>query len=165
MDQNKSSIENRETEETDALDEVLDNAPPEAKAALKAMMIQSHQIRMETSPATKLMEKITPEHITSFMNTNDEQMRRSFMDRNFQRIFLIVLVALGILAVILIIESLKDSQQDLLENVLYAGGGFVSGIIGGFGYGKTKRDDQDSLKPVCPQKSCPRNTDIHGMRE
>lgn len=39
-------------------------------------------------------------------------------------------------------EAVKYQFKEGRENkILYAAGGFLAGIVGGYGYGKTKNDD------------------------
>ena len=43
------------------------------------------------------------------------------------------------LFVIALVILLKDNP-DVLEKVIYAGGGLIAGAFGGYGYGKNKRE-------------------------
>lgn len=128
-----------ETLEKD-LDEVLKEVPEEQRKIVEQLMVSSVQMGRISSPETEVMRKITPEHISAYLAASEEDMKKSYEDKKSRRKFRLALSFLSMIFVLAIIIILKDSP-DIMEKVLYAGGGFVAGIAGGYGLSKRSQDD------------------------
>lgn len=122
------------------LDEVLENVPPKHRKMIEKFMISSFQMQAEVSPEHEVMKKITPDHISEYLSASKEGMEKDFKDRNNQRIFIGVMSIL-IMAFVLGIVLILKNTPDVMEKVLYAGGGLLAGAFGGYGYGKNKGNE------------------------
>lgn len=130
--------DNGVTEE--AIDDILAHASPEHRKVVEQLMVSQFQMRTELSPETEVMKRLTPDHITAFLETSKSEMEKSYKDKNSQRLFTGIMAVCAMVFVISIIVLLKDTP-DVMEKVIYAGGGLVAGAIGGYGFGKNKNDD------------------------
>lgn len=88
-----------------------------------------------------IAEKLTPEHITQVLEGSREQMRNEFAEKKSKRRYSIIYLALAMIFVLAVILILKDSP-DVMENVIYALGGLLTGGLGGYGIGTRKKDDE-----------------------
>lgn len=141
MDETKNMLlEDSDGEAEAALDEILEKASPKHRKIVEQLMVSQFQMRAELSPETEVMKKLTPEHITSFLEASKDEMEKNYKDRNYQRIFTGVIALFAMLFVIAIIFLLK-STPDVMEKVIYAVLGFIGGALGGYGFGKNKSDD------------------------
>lgn len=129
-----------ESPEDAMLDGFLNGVPEEHREQMKQMIVSSFQMHAESSPSLEVMKKMTPEHITGFLEASKEEMEKSYRDRNFHRLFLAVMTIVAMAFVITIIVLLKNTP-DVMEKVIYAGGGLVAGLIGGYGIGKTRNNE------------------------
>lgn len=129
------------TPDAEIIDKMLDDAPPKQKEVIKELMISMQQMRMESNPASEVMKKLTKEHITNFLDASRDNMEKGYRDKNFHRLFLVVMALLMMSFIVIIVVLLKDNQPDMLEKVLYTGGGLVVGLLGGYGFGKSQRDE------------------------
>ena len=135
---NANDTQSGEKEDQEAFEELLESLPKEEKH--KVIQMMSMQVRGVFSPQNEIMKKFTSDHITEFIETQNKVIDYTFKDNRENRIFsilILIIVAVFILAVIML---LKD-KPDIMEKVLYAVGGLIAGIVGGYGYGKTKRDE------------------------
>lgn len=123
-----------------AIDDILAHASPEHRKVVEQLMVSQFQMRTELSPETEVMKRLTPDHITAFLETSKSEMEKSYKDKNSQRLFTGIMAVCAMVFVISIIVLLKDTP-DVMEKVIYAGGGLVAGAIGGYGFGKNKNDD------------------------
>lgn len=141
-EENKEELnqEHFENELTKDLDNILEAIPKEDRHEVKKMIGMSMQMGGIISPQVELMKKMTPEHVTSFLEGQKEATRFQFQESRENKIFAGIVLIIVLIFVIAIIILLKDNP-DIMEKVLYAAGGLVAGAIGGYGYGKTKHDD------------------------
>lgn len=132
------SAEIAATEELpDEVAEALKDVPEAQKRTIEEHMISFMQMRSVSSPETEAMKKITSEHITSYMDIMHEDMRKGYEEKKHNKIFVTIALVLVMIFIIVIIILLK-STPDIMEKVIYTAGGFITGIIGGYGLGKRK---------------------------
>lgn len=74
------------------------------------------------------------------MQGQREATKLQFKENKENKIFYGVIVIIALIFVIIVIQLLK-ATPDIMEKILYATGGFVAGIIGGYGFGKAKNSD------------------------
>lgn len=147
-----NKVENSEKDTYDAedtepsLDEAvkaLRDVPPSDRKQIETVLQSTVGMIEHTSPETELFKKVTPEHITHYLDDSRDNMHLGYKDRTQNRVFKGFLVVVGMVAFIVIIVLLKD-KPDILEKVLYAAGGLVAGAFGGYGFGKKNSGDNDS---------------------
>ena len=133
--------EDKENWEEAQLEDFLENVPPEQRKTIEKMMISS-SIRMGSifSPEAAVMEKLTPAHISMFLDGAEAEMQKSYAEKFHRKIntFLTMVVA-NVFFIILVI-LLKDNP-DVMEKIIYIVGGVVIGAFGGYGYGRNKNND------------------------
>lgn len=130
----------RENEEVEILDDILENIPPEHRKSVEKMIISSSvQMRGIISPESHVMNRITSEHISDFLRVSEQEMRLGYQDEKQKRIITLVTVIFAMIFFIAIIILLK-ATPDVMEKIIYAAGGLVAGAFGGYGYGKHKRE-------------------------
>ena len=90
-------------------------------------------------PEMELMKKINDEHITTYLESAKEEMEMSYKERGQNKFFIAGVLLSTMIFIVVIILILKD-VPDVMEKVLYALIGLVTGILGGYGIGKNKSD-------------------------
>lgn len=142
MEENEKNIdeETPENELSKEIDSILENIPKEDRHEVRKMIGMSMQMGGVISPQMELMKKMTPDHVTSFLEGQREATRFQFKENRENKIFMVLMLAIVLVFVIVIIHLLKD-KPDIMEKVLYAAGGLVAGAVGGYGFGKSKKED------------------------
>ena len=92
------------------------------------------------SPQLELMKKMTPEHVTKFLEGQQEASNNQFKEKRDNKIFMGTILFVVLVFVVVLVILLKNSP-DILEKVLYSLGGLVAGLLGGYGYGKTQQGE------------------------
>lgn len=92
------------------------------------------------SPEASVMNKITEDHITEYLQGARKEMENSFDERKQNRIITFITLILAMIFFIIIILLLKD-MPDFMEKIIYSLVSLIAGAIGGYGYGKTKSDN------------------------
>ena len=142
MDKSKDIQDEKENTDATAtpLDTILDELPEDARPEVKSIMLSLFRAGGVVSPQIELSQKLTPENIDHFIDADDRESERQYKSALQTKI--VRLIALMILAgFLLVVIVLLRNQPDILDNVLCTAGGLIAGIIGGYGYGKNKRDD------------------------
>lgn len=121
----------------DELDAILDHIPKEERHEVKRMIGMSMQMGGVISPQLELMKKMTPEHVTDFLQGQREATQYQFKESRDSKLFRCVILLMVLIFVLILIILLKD-QPETMEKVLYAAGGFAAGILGGYGAGRIK---------------------------
>ena len=139
---NKDEHENESADNamSKELDNILEGIPKEERHEEKRMIGMSMQLGGIMSPQMELMKKMTPEHVATFLESQREATHFQFQEKRDNKIFSVIVLCAVMVFVPVIIVLLKD-KPEVMEKVLYAAGGLVAGCIGGYGYGKTKKDD------------------------
>lgn len=68
-------------------------------------------------------------------------MEYQFKESRDNKIFIGIVVFLFMVFIVVLVFLLCD-KPDVLEKVLYTLGGLIVGAFGGYGFGKTKKDDE-----------------------
>lgn len=122
------------------LSEILEDVPKEVRHEVKRMVAMSMQMGGVISPQLELMKKMTTENVTEFLQGQREVSNNQFKESRDNKIFLVIVLLMVLIFVTALVILLKGNP-DMLEKVLYTLGGLVAGLFGGYGYGKSKRDD------------------------
>lgn len=91
-------------------------------------------------PENTVSKKITENHISEFLDGSKQQMMEQYKEEHENKIFKGIVLTLVLVFIIAIIVLLRNTPE-VMEKVLYTLGGLLSGALGGYGYGKSKRDD------------------------
>lgn len=135
------SLENTESlDEKEPFDEILEGIPKEERHEVKKMIGMSMQMGRVMSPEMELMKKMTPEHVSDFLDTQKKAMEHQFEESRDNKIFIVIIMILILIFILALIFLLRD-KPSIMEKVLYTLGGLITGLFGGYGYGKTKNDD------------------------
>lgn len=115
--------------------EILESIPPEERGSLINVMLRSYSSGI-SSNFSPYSEKITSEHLTKIIENSDSQDKRDRLERKSERIYNLLLVIVGVLGIGTIIIIFKDDKDTLITII-----GILLGFLGGFGFGKTKRNN------------------------
>lgn len=140
-DKETQCLDDKDNLKESELEEVLESVPPEHRKVIERMMISSSiQMRSISSPETAVMKKLTPDHITKYLDGAELEMKNSYTEKFHRKIFtfLTMVVAMGFFVLLVIL--LKDNP-DIMEKVIYTVGGVVIGAFGGYGFGKNRSDE------------------------
>lgn len=96
---------------------------------------------MSASPEMELMKKMTSQNIETFLDGQKSAMEYQFKESRDNKIFIGIVVFLFMVFIVVLVFLLCD-KPDVLEKVLYTLGGLIVGAFGGYGFGKTKKDDE-----------------------
>lgn len=121
-------------------DSVLEGIPKEERHEFKRMIGMSMQMGGAISPQLELMKKMTSEHVTDFLQGQREATRYEFKESRDNKLFSGFMLFIVLVFVLMLVILLRD-RPETMEKILYAAGGFAAGIAGGYGYGKTKKDN------------------------
>lgn len=103
------------------------------------MIGMSMQMGGVISPQLELMKKMTAENVTEFLQGQREASNNQFRESRDNKIFLGFSLLVILVFVIVLVILLKE-DSDVLEKILYTLGGLITGLLGGYGYGKSKND-------------------------
>jgi len=124
-------------------DELLDSLPEVDRTAVNSLLLLMMQGTRESSA---LVERMNPEHVTQALENERQAELHQFQKaelehkgNNSNRLFMfaVVLVVMGLIVTILV---LFRNQPEMVEKILVATGGLIAGALGGYGFGKSKRD-------------------------
>lgn len=87
-----------------------------------------------------LVKKITEEHISSFLEGSKQNMELEYKDKKQNKIFVGLIILAVMIFIVILILLLKDTPE-LMEKIICTFVGLITGIIGGYGFGKNKGDD------------------------
>lgn len=135
--ESESSL-NNETESLPAeIDEVLREIPEEKRTLIKERIsvFMSGQ-----EPESAISRKMTPEHISTYLKDAGDDMRLTHRERSQSRLFVFI-IGLFVFGLIGMVILTFQDKPDMIEKVIFAVGGCAAGFIGGFGYGRSKRDE------------------------
>ena len=70
------------------LEDVLESVRPEYRKVIERMMISSSiQMRSISSPETVVMKKLTPDHISKYLDGSELEMKNSYAEKFHRKIF------------------------------------------------------------------------------
>jgi hypothetical protein len=125
--------------EQDDIAQVVSALPPEQRTLVRTM-IASFQVTGRSAPESAIARQFRPEHIQTYLNGAQESMRREYRDKQGNRI-LIAFVLTAILAALgFVIVQLKNTP-DVMEKIIFAIGGVTTGALGGYGFGRGKKNE------------------------
>lgn len=111
------------------LTEVLEGVSPQKREVIERMMISQISMFGRVSPEMEAAKKITGEHISTMLHTEDKAMEHAFEDKKHQRWFSLGLVSIGSIVLIILVVLLKDNP-DMMEKIITI---VLSGLFGGLG--------------------------------
>ena len=127
-------------EEVDNLEQdVLADIPKPVLHRLEMFMGQ--MIRSGSIPSP-FWEKITPEHVSQVIESNDLATRLTIEDRQKCRYFNVVYIILGLAALGFLVLTLQGSNPDLLEKLITITLSFVGGMGAGLGLARRRGQDE-----------------------
>jgi len=95
---------------------------------------------MQNTSDSVVARKINDKHIEKYLDDSAENMRLAYKDRTQNRIMLVIIIAIITVLIGFVIYIFKD-YPDAIEKIIFALTGLISGGLGGYGLGKTKRDE------------------------
>ena len=123
------------------LEDVLESVRPEYRKVIERMMISSSiQMRSISSPETVVMKKLTPDHISKYLDGSELEMKNSYAEKFHRKIFTFLTMIVAMAFFIFLVILLKDNP-DVMEKIIYTVGGVVIGAFGGYGFGKNRNDE------------------------
>lgn len=128
--------ENSSTSDDIIPDEILDTIPEEDRGKV-ASIIKQTMVSGVMRRSNPIADKITSEHITQIINRSDDQDKRDRSERKGERNYNLVLIILSLLFVGFLIVFLQSNEDLLIKIVI----GIIS-FIGGFGFGKSRKDKE-----------------------
>ena len=130
-------------QQTDSIPQIMENIENSKDIPKEQIAIIEESLTMmsviQNSSDSLMAKKITDKHIEKYLEDSGENMRLSYKDNTQHRIFLVAIIIVMTILIGFIIYTFKDSP-DVIEKIILAAGGLISGGIGGYGLGKSKRD-------------------------
>ena len=116
MEENKKeemlkTKENQQESFENELDSILENMPKEERHEVRKMIGMSMQMGGVISPQMELMKKMTPEHVSDFLDTQKKAMENQFKESRENKVFLFAVLLVTLVFVILLIFLLKDKPE------------------------------------------------------
>ena len=128
----------RDNIEEAELEDVLESVPPKHRKVIEKMMISSSiHMRSISSPETEVMKKLTPSHISQYLEGAELEMKNSYAEKFHRKVFTFLTMFVAMVFFIFLVILLRDNP-DVMEKVIYTVGGGVVGAFGGYGFGKAK---------------------------
>lgn len=124
------------------ISQVLEGVPPAQREVIERFMISQVSMISRISPEIEVSKKITAEHITTMLNTQDKAMERTFRDNTQKRWYSIALVVLSCAVLIALVVLLKDIPETMEKIITIVLSGLLGGA-GGYGLGVNKRRDNE----------------------
>lgn len=126
-----------ESEDPAAFAEAIEQASPEEMGTIMRQVSMAFMTG-RNNPESQIAQKVSEEHISDYLRASEINMKKGFQERRETKIFVFALVVCGLFSFFLLISQLKDNP-DLMEKVLYAVGGLITGAFGGYGFGSGKQ--------------------------
>ncbi|HPE55443.1 MAG TPA: hypothetical protein P5514_14230 [Bacteroidales bacterium] len=119
--------------DTDSIDvsNMFENMPKEVREQVFMMMSSQHQFG-----GSPFAGKINEAHIDKLISESAKDSEREFKDKNYQRIFVGIIVILGIAVLVFLTIYLAKDNDALLMRILVPILTFLGGAGLGFGLGK-----------------------------
>lgn len=131
------------TDEIENIQEILSrkDIPDELKVDSIMRVLSVQMQGGVVSSENMIAKKIDGEHITQFLEGSKSNMENSYREKKHRKILIFAVLLLTMVFVVIVILLLRD-KPDTMEKVIYSLGGLAAGALGGYGFGKSKRDDQ-----------------------
>lgn len=141
MNQKKNELSAaKKSELPDEMSEIIDALPAENRETVRQLLVSQVSMMARVSPDMEIAKKVTSEHITDVLKTQDKGMTYTYKEHQHKMIFTGIVFALAIGTVFGLIAILQ-STPDIMEKVLIGFLGFAAGALGGYGYRSSKKDD------------------------
>lgn len=129
---------------SDVLEDIISDSgiPEEDQPEVKKMIAMSLRMGAAASPQVEIMKKVTAEHITQMLSSQEAESQRHYSEKREKKWFYLAWLVIVCLFIVIVIWLLRE-HTDTLEKVLYAAGGLIAGAVGGYGYGKSARSEDD----------------------
>lgn len=88
------------------------------------------------SGISEIASKLTPQHIDKLLDESGKDNEREYKDRNYQRWFIIGIIALGIAVLIFLTLYLAKDNESIFMKILIPILTFLGGVGAGYGIGK-----------------------------
>ena len=128
---------NQQDAQSKVTSNVSQDASPDIPKGQKKILEKFSVMQSIMPMQNPIVEKLTPEHISTILTNSDKESERYFKQNQFNRTatFIFGIITLGILAFIMFVfkENIKDIH-DILLSIVSA----VIGAVGGYGYGLKK---------------------------
>lgn len=121
------------------LDELLDNIPDQEKKMIMKTSMSMLNMSASNHLENPIVKKITEEHISSFLDASKQNMELEYKDKKQNNVFVGSIILAVMIFIIVLIILLKDSPE-LMEKIICIFVGLITGVIGGYGFGKNKGD-------------------------
>lgn len=137
-------MNNSKKEQTDSIPEIIENIengkeiPKEQVAFIEESLTMMSF--MQNSSEAIMAKKITDKHIDKYLEDSGENMRLSYKDNSQNRIFVSIIIIVATLLIAFIVYTFKDSPE-VIEKIMFAAAGLISGGFGGYGLEKSKRGE------------------------
>lgn len=123
----------------DEITEIIGD-PEKARKVTKTMMSMQMLLMNSVPPQeVSLLDKMTPEHITAYLEGSELDMRLAHKGNTEKRWFMLAVIAIIAILFGFIVVIFKDNP-DVVEKILFTTGGVIVGAMGGFGYAKVKSE-------------------------
>lgn len=132
-EQNDEIIENENPLEK--VNEVIKDLPEEKRKMIRESISLSMQGIMAVPHP--MMEKVSPEHITTVLSNADKDSDRAFKLHVIGKVISAIVFVIILIAVVVLIYVFRNHMNDiseLLKALIYAG----TGLLGGYGLGYYK---------------------------
>lgn len=121
-------------------EDILEELPKEEQKAVKHFMQLSMQMARVSSPQAELMKKMTSENISEIAKLQGKELDLEYKDRHESKMLYIAVMVCVIVLIFGLIFLLR-SQPDLLKEILVPIITLIVGSVGGYGFGKSRRDE------------------------
>lgn len=119
---------------------ILDSVPEEKRAMIESTLIAGFSIMGQNSPDSAIAKKLNPEHISQFLAMSEKDMHNHYKEKTEQKIFIGFILIAAFIFFLLLVNMLR-SNTEVLEKIISAVVGLVAGAIGGYGFGRSKKDE------------------------
>ena len=121
--------------------EVLSTLPEAQRKEVTRIMTMGFSMISRSSPEGEIAKKITPEHISTMLTTQQKGLDYTYKESRFEKIIFVVILLIIISAVIAIIILLRDKDPETMSQILTVLISAALGAVGGYGIGVKKRDN------------------------
>lgn len=140
--ESESSAENSDDDIAPEIEEILNDLPAPKRKEIR-QVVSTVSMYGRFSPENSVAKKITEEHITRMLDTQEKGMEYTYKENQHKMIVGVVILALSLIAVIVIIAMLKDNNSEAMTQILTALISATLGFAGGYGLGTNKKKDDE----------------------
>jgi hypothetical protein len=124
------------------LNEALQNIPEEKRNIIirEYHSVTMGMMRSEKTTEESIISKMTSKNMDTYMKDAGDNMRLTHKGKTQNRVFLFGLALIITILFIVVIVIFRDNPE-FIEKIIMPAGGVLAGFAGGFGFGKSKRDE------------------------